>query len=127
MTTGLIDTRALGQLRRFRGHDSDWTLWVFQAESYFGIAPRPVGLTTGIDELLETSVTTPMTNLDESCFGPLVAEVAATIFHVLVQSCEWKALTVARRAPRRNGFMLWRMLHEEYAPNVGGRTTAVLS
>ena len=126
MATGLLDTRALGALKKFSGKAEDWTLWEFQAASYFAILPKPVGMVAEVDDILTAAITAPIAHLDTAQFGPHALELSATVFHVLVQCTEGKALAIARRAPRRNGLMLWRMLHDDYAPNIGGRTTSIL-
>ena len=53
---GLVDTRCIGNLKRFDGADANWTLRSFQAESFFGLMPKPVGMNVNIEDLLDFSV-----------------------------------------------------------------------
>ena len=124
---GLVDTRCIGTLKKFDGADANWTLWSFQAESFFGIMPKPLGMNVDIEDLLDFSVGVEGdAETDMARMSREIKEVAKTIYHVLVQSVDGKALSVARRCEKHNGFLLWRMLHQTYAPKVGSRTTSML-
>jgi hypothetical protein len=49
------------------------------------------------------------------------------LFHVLVQTCEGKALRILRGCQKHNGAEAWRLLKGEYQPLLAQRRLALLS
>ena len=116
---GLIDTKAYGKLRTFDGKEESWATWSFVARSYFGLlSPQ---FDTYISASEAQSVPVAMAELTER------AQVhSRTLYHVLVQSVEGKALSILMNVEKQNGLEGWRALVEAYQPDLGGRHTSML-
>ena len=117
----LIDTRAYGKLKSFSGKEEDWATWSFVARSYLDL------LSMGYRDLLthaEAAVQASEIKLDD--MSATARTHAWTLFNVLTQSVEGRALSVLMNAEPSNGLQGWRMLVDSYEPRVGGRYTAML-
>lgn len=118
--TALVDTRTYGKLKNFRGEHSDWVIWSFVARSHFTLIDQRY------DVLLDAVATETEDNIVMSALGPEAQTLARTLYHVLVSSCEGRALLVIRASEKGNGFHAWKRLLDEYQPSAGGRFTAIL-
>ncbi|CAE7029215.1 GIP [Symbiodinium sp. CCMP2592] len=116
---GLIDTKAYGKLRTFDGKEESWPTWAFVARSYFGL------LSPAFETCLNTAENHPgvraLADLSDQ-----EAIHARTLYHVLVQSVEGKALSILMNVEKLNGLEGWRALVDAYQPDLGGRHTSML-
>ena len=118
---GLIDTRTYGKLRSFSGKEEDWPTWSFVARSYTDLLPM------GFRELLvdaEGAAAAGEIRLVD--MTPMAQTHAWTLFNVLTQSVEGRALSVIMNAEQSNGLQAWRLMVDAYEPREGGRWTAML-
>ena len=119
----LSDVKSIGKCSDFSGNDNEWLNWKFKFEAWFVLALGD--LDRDIDALLKGA---------EDHDGPVImtdlsdgqAKAARVLYAALVNLCRGKALTLARRCGRGEGFELWRRLCVEYQSSVGARTTAML-
>ena len=117
----LIDTRAYGKLRSFSGKEEDWATWSFVARSYLDL------LSMGYRELLTSAEAAPQaTEIKLVDMTDVSRTHAWTLFNVLTQSVEGRALSVIMNSEPSNGLQAWRLLVDAYEPRVGGRYTAML-
>eukprot|EP00439_Symbiodinium_sp_Y106_P052723 s3817_g7.t1 len=116
---GLIDTKAYGKLRSFDGKEESWSTWPFVARSYFGL------LSPAFENYLTQAEgrqgPMPLRDMTEQ-----EAIHARTLYHVLVQSVEGKALSILMNVEKLNGLEGWRALVDAYQPDLGGRHTSML-
>ena len=117
---GLIDTKAYGKLRSFDGKEDSWATWSFVARSYFTL------LSPDFDALLDAVEAQPLggMRLARPASNGLVH--AKTLYHILAQSVEGKALSILMNVEKQNGFEGWKALVEAYQPDLGGRHTSML-
>eukprot|EP00435_Cladocopium_sp_Y103_P016734 s3384_g4.t1 len=119
--SGLIDTRAYGKLKTFSGKEEDWATWAFVARSYLDL------LSMGFRELLVSAEAAGQaTEIRLVDMSPMARTHAWTLFNVLTQSVEGRALSVIMNSEASNGLQAWRLLVDAYEPRVGGRYTAML-
>ena len=117
----LIDTRAYGKLRTFSGKEEDWTTWSFVARSYLDL------LSMGFRDLLtDAEAVGQATEIKLIDMTPMARSHAWTLFNVMTQSVEGRALSIIMNAEPSNGLQAWRMLVDAYEPKIGGRYTAML-
>lgn len=117
----LIDTRAYGKLKTFSGKEEDWATWSFVARSYLDL------LSIGFRELLiDAEAAALATDVRLIDMSPMARSHAWTLFSVLTQSVEGRALSVIMGSESSNGLQAWRLLVDAYEPRVGGRYTAML-
>ena len=117
----LIDTKAYGKLRTFSGKEDDWATWSFVARSYLAL------LSAGYQDYLaraENAATAE--DIALSAQGDQARAHSWTLFNVLVQSVEGRALSVLMNVEQGNGLLAWRLLQETYEPRIGGRWTSML-
>ena len=117
----LIDTKAYGKLRTFSGKEEDWPTWSFVAKSYLSL------LSPFYQEYLaraENAVAADDIGLASQ--GDQAKAHSWTLFNVLVQSVEGRALSVLMNVEQGNGLLAWRLLQETYEPRIGGRWTSML-
>ena len=113
----ILDTRGLTKVPHFSGKDQDWGEFCFRFESYTALL--------GLETMMEIA---------SSHRGPILMDgegedaktASRTLFHLLVQTTEGKALKLLRACPRNNGAEAWRLLKSEYEPAIAGRFAAVL-
>eukprot|EP00435_Cladocopium_sp_Y103_P033607 s961_g8.t1 len=118
---GLIDTRAYRKLRTFSGKEEDWATWSFVARSYLDL------LSMGFRELLvDAEAAGQASEIRMVDMTPMARTHSWTLFDVLTQSVEGRALSVLMNSEASNGLQAWRMLVDAYEPKVGGRWTAML-
>ena len=118
--SGLIDTKAYGKLKSFDGKEENWATWCFVARSYLSL------LSPDYDGFLDTAETSmpgivAMNNLSE-----VGKTHARTLYHILAQSVEGKALSILMNVEKLNGFEGWKALVDAYQPDLGGRHTSML-
>ena len=117
----LIDTRAYGRLKTFSGKEEDWSTWSFVARSYLDL------LSMGYRDLLTHSEAAGYASeIRLADMTPMARTHAWTLFNVLTQSIEGRALSIIMNAESSNGLQAWRMLVDAYEPKIGGRYTAML-
>lgn len=118
---GLIDTRAYGKLKNFSGKEEDWSTWSFVARSYFDL------LSMGYrDLLMHAEAVSSAAEIKMQDMTPVARTHAWTLFNVLTQSIENRALSIIMNAETSNGLQAWRLLVDAYEPKIGGRYTAML-
>ena len=116
---GLIDTRVLGKPPTFHGKEQEYPEW---HESFLSWAGLFNGVVAGHLELAKTHPT-------EIIFDQLPAEMQVMtqmVFHMFMQICRGRALTIIRRVPRRNGFEAFRRLHDRFYIKTDGKNIADL-
>ena len=116
---GLIDTRVLGKPPTFHGKEADYPEW---HESFLSWAGLFNGVVAGHLELAKT-------HPREIVFDQLPAEMQVMtqmVFHMFMQICRGRALTIIRRVPRRNGFEAFRRLHDRFYIKTDGKNIADL-
>ena len=110
----------MGRPDSFSGRDSDWPTWTFVARPYLE------SLHTEAGSLLDHSETATGEEVALESMGDQAKEIARKLYLVLVPGLKGKALNIAKRTPRNNGFALWRALVREYEPTVAGRHASML-
>ena len=115
--------KAIAKCPDFLGQDGDWPNWKFRFESWFVLA-----VAAQVDDAMRMLVEAALAvgPMDESALRPEAQAASKLLYASLVNLCRGKALTIARRSPRGQGFELWRQLVQEYESAVGARTTAML-
>lgn len=116
----LIDTKAYGKLKTFSGKEEDWATWSFVARSYLAL------LSVEYQEYLGRSEVADLEQLALSQQGDQARSHSWTLFNVLVQSVEGRALSVLMNVEAGNGLLAWRTLVDTYEPRIGGRWTSML-
>lgn len=117
----LIETRACGRLRTFSGNEEDWATWSFVARSDLDL------LSVGFRELLVSAEAAGQaTEIRQADMSDMARTHSWTLFNVLTQSAEGRALSVIMNSEASNGLQAWRMPIDAYEPRVGGRYTAML-
>ena len=117
----LIDTRAYGRLKTFSGKEEEWCTWSFVARSYLDL------LSMGFRDLLtHAEAVTQATEIRLDDMTGQARTHAWTLFNVLTQSVEGRALSIIMNAESSNGLQAWRLLVDAYEPKIGGRYTAML-
>ncbi|CAE7848057.1 RE1 [Symbiodinium necroappetens] len=117
---GLIDTKAYGKLRSFDGKEDSWATWSFVARSYFTL------LSPDFDALLDAVEAQPLGGMRLARLSSNGLVHAKTLYHILAQSVEGKALSILMNVEKQNGFEGWKALVEAYQPDLGGRHTSML-
>ena len=117
----LIDTKAYGKLRTFSGKEEDWTTWAFVARSYMDLLSHEYRDLVQHAELMDGP-----NDLSLDKLSPTAVAHGWTLYNVLVQSVEGRALSILMGAEANNGLQAWRMLMDSYEPRIGGRYTAML-
>ena len=117
----LIDTKAYGKLRSFSGKEEDWTTWAFVARSYMDLLSHEYRDLVQHAELMDGP-----NDLSLDKLSPTAVAHGWTLYNVLVQSVEGRALSILMGAEANNGLQAWRMLMDSYEPRIGGRYTAML-
>ena len=82
----LIDTKAYGKLRTFSGKEDDWATWRLVARSYLAL------LSTEYQDYLSRAEGAELGQLALSQQGDQARSHSWTLFNVLVQSVEGRAL-----------------------------------
>ena len=117
----LIDTRAYGRLKSFSGKEEEWSTWSFVARSYLDL------LSMGYRELLTAAEAIDQASEIRTADMSATARTHPwTLFNVLTQSIEGRALSIIMNAEPSNGLQAWRLLVDNYEPKIGGRYTAML-
>ena len=117
----LIDTRAYGRLKTFNGKEEDWSTWSFVARSYLDL------LSMGFRDLLtHAEAVTQASEIRLDDMTPQARTHAWTLFNVLTQSVEGRALSIIMNAESSNGLQAWRLLVDAYEPKIGGRYTSMM-
>ena len=116
---GLIDTRVLGNPPTFHGKEQEYPEW---HESFLSWAGLFNGVVAGHLDLAKN-------HPREIVFDDLPAEMQVMtqmVFHMFMQICRGRALTIIRRVPRRNGFEALRRLHDRFYVRTDGKNIADL-
>ena len=120
-STGVIDTRTLGEPKTFTGHPSEWTTWwqfTFEAfacatharmRDVFELATRK-----GSDHVINSDMTVELQSL------------STHLYCMLVMMLSDQALEIVRNSPEEVGAEVWRKLLWEYEPGVAIRYGAML-
>ena len=108
-------------MRNFDGREENWGTWAFVARSYLNLLSGDYETYLSMAEQATSGTTMPL-----STMTPEAKKHAQTLFHVLVQCAEGKALSILRNVEASNGFQAWKALVECYEPALGGRHTAML-
>ena len=119
-SASLVDCRGEFKLSDFSGRDEDWAHWKIRAEAFFTL----MGWDALISHSEEATAATSLMNvtLDES-----QVKVSKALHAVLTVRTAKKTLGIVMLAQRGEGFTAWRLLRQEYEPNVGHRHAAMLS
>ncbi|OLQ03440.1 Retrovirus-related Pol polyprotein from transposon TNT 1-94 [Symbiodinium microadriaticum] len=117
---GLIDTKAYGKLRNFDGKEENWATWSFVARSYFTL------LSPDFDALLDAVEAQPLGGMRLARLSVNGVLHSKTLYHILAQSVEGKALSILMNVEKQNGFEGWKALVDAYQPDLGGRHTSML-
>ena len=117
---GLIDTKAYGKLKQFDGKEENWATWCFVARSYFTL------LSQDFDHMLDLAENSPIGALAMAKLSEQGRIHARTLYHILAQSMEGKALSILMNVEKLNGFEGWKALVDAYQPDLGGRHTSML-
>ena len=117
---GLIDTKAYGKLKSFDGKEEHWSTWSFVARSYFTL------LSPDFANLIELAENQPSGTMRMHALSEPAQVHARTLYHILAQSVDGKALSVMMNVERQNGFEAWKALVDTYQPDLGGRHTSML-
>ena len=116
----VFDQRSMGRPDSFSGKDLDWPTWTFVARPYLeSLHPRCA-------ELLDHCETAEGEEVALGVMSADAKEIARKLYLILVPGLKGKALSIAKRVPRHNGFALWRALVREYEPTVAGRHASML-
>ena len=116
----VFDQRSMGRPDAFSGKDGDWPTWTFVARPYLeSLHPRA-------GELLDHSETATGEEVAFDVMNEDTKDIARKLYLTLVPGLKNKALNIAKRVPRNNGFALWRALVREYEPTVSGRHASML-
>ena len=113
----LLDLRGIAKPTLFKGSEKEWPEWSFKFESWAAL----LGMERFM--LIAEAQETPISMDGEKAE---VVQMSRTLYHVLVQSCEGRALGVVKSSPRFNGLETWRLLKREFEPPLPGRHTALL-
>ena len=117
----LIDTRAYGRLRTFSGKEEDWATWSFVARSYLDLLSQQFRDLMLKAETVDTAASISLTSMNQNARSH-----SWTLFNVLTQSVEGRALSVMMNSEAGNGLQAWRMMVDAYEPRIGGRYTSML-
>ena len=117
----LIDTRAYGRLRTFSGKEEDWATWSFVARSYLDLLSQQFRDLMLKAETVDTAASITLTGMNQNA-----RTHSWTLFNVLTQSVEGRALSVMMNSEAGNGLQAWRMMVDAYEPRIGGRYTSML-
>ena len=117
---GLIDTKAYGKLKQFDGKEENWATWCFVARSYFTL------LSQDFDHMLDLAENSPIGALAMAKLSEQGRIHAGTLYHILAQGMEGKALSILMNVEKLNGFEGWKALVDAYQPDLGGRHTSML-
>ena len=117
---GLIDTKAYGKPKSFDGKEEQWSTWSFVARSYFTL------LSPDFASLIELAENQPSGTMRMHVLSEPAQVHARTLYHILAQSVDGKALSVMMNVERQNGFEAWKALVDTYQPDLGGRHTSML-
>ena len=115
----LVDLRPLSRPPQFAGRDSDWEPFCFKFESWCslpGLAVAPL--------MREAATHHAPITLDN--LGEAQKQQAAVLYHLLIQLCAGKALSLIRLVEPANGLEAWRQLKAEYQADSSERLRAVL-
>ena len=112
----VLDTRGLGKPPSFSGKDSEWMEWSFKFESWCALLDLEQIMTAAASEVQPIV----MDGLREE-----VRRKVRGLFHVLVQTCEGKALRILRGCQKHNGAEARRLLKGEYQPLLAQRRLAL--
>ena len=117
----LIDTRAYGRLRTFSGKEEDWATWSFVARSYLDLLSQQFR-----DLMLKAETVDSAASISLAGMNQTARTHSWTLFNVLTQSVEGRALSVMMNSEPGNGLQAWRMMVDAYEPRIGGRYTSML-
>ena len=112
----LIDTRAYGRLRTFSGKEEDWATWSFVARSYLDLLSQQFRDLMLKAETVDTAASITLTGMNQNA-----RTHSWTLFNVLTQSVEGRALSVMMNSGAGGGLQAWRMMVDAYEPRIGGR------
>ena len=117
----LIDTRAYGRLRTFSGKEEDWATWSFVARSDLDLLSQQFR-----DLMLKAETVDSAASISLAGMNQTARTHSWTLFNVLTQSVEGRALSVMMNSEPGNGLQAWRMMVDAYEPRIGGRYTSML-
>ena len=120
----LLDTRTLGKPPNFSGKPEDWTMWSFKFETWASLLPMVRD--KSVDQILDWSVSRDeddlmLTGMDERLLQP-----SRTVYFMLAQLLEGRALAILRRTPRGEGLRAWKRMKAEYEGGDGSRAVVLL-
>ena len=98
----LIDTRAYGCLRTFSGKEEDWATWSFVARSYLDLLSQKCRDLMLRGESVDTAASITLTGMNENA-----RTHSWTLFNVLTQSVEGRALSATMNSEPGNGLQPW--------------------
>ena len=116
----VVDPRILERVRDFSGRDEDFAEWHVRMCSLAELLGLGDEMRVACSEPYEATM--DMGALpDEEC-----RDKARALYHILLQACSGKAMTIVRAVPEHNGLVAWRRLINEYRPEVASRHNAML-
>ena len=115
----LVDLKIISKPRSFGKEASNWSEWKWAFENYMAcVEPRFV------PELEAAAASPDSLALDD--MGNETQKRSYMLFAVLAGLLEAKSQQIAKNMQDRNGYELWRRLHQEFEPDLGARRLALL-
>ena len=105
----LLDLRSLSKPQRFNGQEQKWRDWRFSFEAYCGLLADDFQVT------MEQSAAHP-TPVSMTALPTRKQEFSKTLFFLLVQLLEGRALAILKMIKDQNGMEAWRQLVKFYEP-----------
>ena len=117
----VIDIKILERLEVFNGEDSRWESWLAGFEALTGLI--------GMDEMMRTGASSAVTMQEcqlDALGGDEVRRKAKALWYMLMQACRNKSRNIVKTAEKFNGVQAWKLLMQEYRPQMAGRFNAML-
>ena len=89
----------------FDGKEESWGTWSFVARSYLNLLSMDYDKYLAAAEQATSTSVMPLATMTEES-----RKHAHTLFHILVQCSEGKALSILRNVEASNGFAAWKAL-----------------
>ena len=117
----LLDIREF-RLENFSGNDADWDDWKFSFIAYVNIKYF------GMHELMTQAIAENVMSMD--AMEDEAKRKSQQLYYILAMALKGKGRKIARtkqQVPEGNGFQLWKVLMQEYEPQVEGRHQSMLT
>ena len=117
--SSVLDPKCLESIKTFSGKDEDYPEWEVKLKSTTTLLGLDGEMAVAIAEPTKDSVMLEALPADE------VRNKAKALYHILIQSCQGKALTIVLTCEENNGLQAWRRVKREYKPEVAPRHNAM--